>query len=129
MYAWLKKSKRIVVMYSVTIGVFMFLYACESRVRSLDGSKRLVNRAELNAQLNHYLDTVDIRFASLDRQDKLRSLILNNAMIVIQGNPFNPIGMLTGVLSLYGITQAAKNTTGVIKNVRAKRANNKSPTT
>lgn len=129
MYTWLKKNKRIVVMYSVTIGVFVFLYACESRVRSLDGSKRLVSRAELNAQLNHYLDTVDIRFASLDRQDKLRSLILNNAMIVIQGNPFNPIGMLTGVLSLYGITQAAKNTTGVIKNVRAKRANNKSPTT
>jgi len=89
MFAWLKKNKRMIIVYSVTIGILIFLYACESRVRSLDGSKRLVNRAELNAQLNHYLDTVDIRFASLDRQDKLRSLILNNAMIVIQGNRLN----------------------------------------
>ena len=128
MFAWLKKNKRMIIVYSVTIGILIFLYACESRVRSLDGSKRLVTRAELESQLNHYLDTVDIRFASLDRQDKLRAVILNNAMVVVQGQPFNPIGLLTGVLSLYGITQASKNTTGAIKNARAKRAARKSAT-
>ena len=129
MLTWVKKNKRMIIMYSVTIGVFVFLYACESRVRSLDGSRSLVTRPELQAQLNHYLDTVDIRFASLDRQDKIRAIILNNAMIVVQGNPFNPVGLLTGLLSLYGIQQAGKKTSGAIKNVRAKRAANKPPAT
>ena len=128
MLAWLKKNKRMVIVYAVTIGVARFLYACESQVRSLDGSRRLVTRVELQAELDAYLDKVDIRFASLDRQDKLRELILNNAMIVVQGNPFNPIGLLTGFAALYGVTQAGKKTTGAIKNVRAKRANAKTDT-
>jgi len=129
MFTWLKKNKKTVIAYTVTIGVLIYLYACESQVRSLDGSRRLVTRVELQAELNTYLDKIDIRFASLDRQDKLREIILNNAMIVVQGQPFNPAGLITAVLTLYGVTQAAKNTTGAIKNVRAKRANNKSPTT
>lgn len=128
MLAWLKENKKTVIAYVVTIGVLVYLYACESQVRSLDGSKRLVTRVELQAELNSYLDKVDIRFASLDRQDKLREIILNNAMIVIQGQPFNPAGLITAAMTLYGVTQAAKNTTGAIKNARAKRnnrANNK----
>jgi len=129
MLVWLRKNRVTVIAYAVTIGVLLYLYACESQVRSLDGSRRLVTRVELQAELNTYLDKIDIRFASLDRQDKLREIILNNAMIVVQGQPFNPAGLITAVLTLYGVTQAAKNTTGAIKNVRAKRANNKSPTT
>lgn len=129
MYKWIKEHKRTIIMYAVTIGVLIFLYACESKVRSLDGSKRLVTRPELQAELNAYLDKFDIRFASLDRQDKIRALILNNALIVVQGQPFNPAGLITAILSVYGITQAAKNTKGAIDNVKRKRANNKSPTT
>lgn len=128
MYEWLKKNVRTLIVYGVTIGVLVFVYACESKVRSLDGTNRLVGRAELQAELNTYLDKVDIRFASLDRQEKLRSIILNNAMIVMQGQPFDPVGLITAILTVYGITQAAKNTSGAIKNARAKRTNNKSPT-
>lgn len=129
MFEWFKKNKRMLIAYAVTIGILLYLYACESQVRSLDGSKRLVTRPELQAELNAYLDKVDIRFASLDRQDKVRAIILNNAMIVMQGHPFNPAGLLTAILGVYGIQQAAKNTTGAIKNARRKRANNKPPTT
>lgn len=121
MLAWLKKNKRMIIAYTVTIGILIYLYACESQVRSLDGSRRLVTRVELQAELNAYLDKIDIRFASLDRQDKVRAIILNNAMIVMQGQPFNPAGLITAMLGVYGVTQAAKNTTGAIKNVRAKR--------
>lgn len=121
MLVWLKKNKRMIIVYCVTIGVGIFLYACESQVRSLDGSKRFVTRAELQAELNAYIDRADIKFASLDRQDKFRQLVLNNAMLVVQGNTFNPVGLLTGLLGIYGVSQAAKNTTGAIKNARAKR--------
>ena len=129
MYEWIKKNKRMLIIYSVTIGVMLYLYACESQVRSLDGSNRLINRAELQAELDAFLDKYDIRFASLDRQDKVRALVINNALMVTQGQPFNPAGIITGIAALYGITQATSKTKGVIKNARAKRTNNKSPTT
>ena len=128
MFAWVKKNKRMIIVYVVTISVAIFLYACESQVRSLDGSKTLVTRAELQAELNAYIDRADIKFASLDRQDKFRQLVLNNAMLVVQGNTFNPVGILTGLLGIYGISQAAKNTTGAIKNARAKRKSNNTDT-
>lgn len=129
MYEWLKKNRRSLIVYVITIGTLIFIYACEPRVRSLNESQRFVNRAELEAEFNAYIDKYDLRFASLDRQDKIRAIILNNAMIVVQGQPFNPIGLLTAMLSVYGITQAAKNTTGAIQNVKRKRTSNKSPTT
>lgn len=129
MYEWLKKNKRTLILYGVTIGILIFLYACESKVRSLNNSKHLVNRAELTAEFNALIDRYDIRYASLDRQDKIREIVLNNAMFVVQGQVLNPVGLLTAILSVYGVTQAAKNTTGAIKNARAKRTNNKSPTT
>lgn len=125
---WLSKNKAKIITWCVTGFVLFYMYACESQVRSLNNSKRLVNRAELQAEFNHFIDTADIRFASLDRQDKLRAIILNNALIVMQGQPFNPVGLITAMLSVYGVAQAAKNTSGAIKNARAKRANNKSPT-
>lgn len=129
MIKWLSKNKTKIILWTVTLATLFYMYACESQVRSLNNSKRLVNRAELGAELNHIIDTADIRFASLDRQDKLRAIILNNALVVVQGQTFNPVGIITALLGVYGVQQAAKNTTGAIKNARAKRANNKSATT
>jgi len=128
MWKWIVTNKTKLISLVATAGIMFYLYSCESQVRSLENSKELVTRTELTAELNAYLDKFDIRFASLDRQDKIREVILNNAMIVVQGQPFNPAGLITAMLSVYGVTQAAKNTTGAIKNARDKRANNK-PTT
>lgn len=129
MYEWLKKNGRTLIVYGVIVGVLIFLYACESRVRSLDGSKKRVTRSELVTEFNAYIDKYDIRFASLDRQDKVRQLVINNAMLFVQGNTLNPVGILTAILGIYGVQQAAKNTSGAIKNAKRKRTNNKSPTT
>ncbi|MBA7713000.1 hypothetical protein ES703_121995 [subsurface metagenome] len=123
---WLNKNKYKLMIWTITLAVLFVLYACDSKVRSLNNDRRLVNRAELTMQLNHIIDKAGLRFASLDRQDKLRAIIFNNALVVLQGQPFNPIGLITAVASIYGLTQVAKNTGGVIKNARAKRANNKS---
>ncbi|GAF86828.1 unnamed protein product [marine sediment metagenome] len=128
MYEWLKKNTRVLIVYGVIIGSMVYLYSCESTVRSMENGKRFVTRPELQIEINTYLDRVDIKFASLDRQDRLRQIVVNNAMLIAQGSELNPVGILTGLLSIYGIQQVAKNTTGAIKNARNKRTNNKSPT-
>lgn len=129
MKEWFKKNYRTLLIYGVTIGVMLYLYACDSQVRSLDGSRRLVNRSELQQELDTLIAKFDIRLASLDRQDRLREMIVNNAMLIAQGNPFNPIGLLTGIATVYGVTQATTKTVRTVKNGRAKRKANKSTTT
>lgn len=129
MLEWFKSHKTALIGYSICIGVLLYVYACEPKTRSLTNNGVMVTEPELQAELDHFISTADIRFASLERQRKLRAIILNNALVVVEGQPFNPVGLLTGILALYGTAQAAKNTKGAISNARAKRKPNSTAST
>jgi len=120
MLEWLKTHRTALIGYLTCIAVLLFIYACEPKAKSLTNSGTMVTQPELQEELDHFIATAEIRFASIERQKKLRALILQNALVVVEGQPFNPIGLITGFLALYGTAQAAKNTTGAIKNARAK---------
>ena len=62
--------------------------------------------------------------ADLDKQEQLRAIILQNALILVQGNPLNPVGIITAIAGIYGATQAGKNVKNGVKNARAKRKAN-----
>ena len=62
-----------------------------------------------------------VRMVDLDKQDRLRAVILENALILVQGQPFNPVGILTGFAALYGLTKAGSNVTKVVKDTVNKR--------
>lgn len=98
-----------------------FGYGCESKTNSLLHSGAKVNRVGLNFELNTLMQLAQIRKADLDRQDKLRKIILDNAIQLAQGNETNPIGILTGILSIYGISTAGKNATAVVKSAMKKK--------
>lgn len=128
MLNWIKTKSDLILIVVVTVLFGLFAYACEPKQPSLLNKGVRVTRAELQHELNQLVALAEIRMASFERQEKIRSLILQNALMLTQGQPFNPIGILTGIASIYGITQATKKTTGAIKHARAKRNNNKSPT-
>ncbi|GAH62920.1 unnamed protein product, partial [marine sediment metagenome] len=45
--------------------------------------------------------------------------------ILVQGQPFNPLGLITGVAAIYGLTQGSSNITKVVKNkVKKRKVNN-----
>jgi len=121
MFTWIKEHKTILITILATVGIIFYLYACESKVKSLDGTNHLIDRQELQLQLNHFIDTAQLRFASLDRQDKIRAIILQNALVLIQGQPFNPIGIITAAAAVYGVSQGGQNITKVVKEKRKKR--------
>ena len=121
MLKWIKAKSDLILIVVVTVLFGLFAYACEPKQPSLLNRGVKVTRAELQHELNQLVALAEIRMASFKRQEKIRSLILQNAMVLVQGQPVNPLGILTGIASIYGITQATKKTTGAIKNVRAKR--------
>ena len=125
MLQWLKNHSTIIITILVVVSVSLFLYSCESKVSSLLQNGKRVNRQELQLELNQLIGLAEIRMLSLDRQDELRAFVVNNALILLQGQPFNPLGLITGIAGIYGIAQAGSNISRVVKTHSKKRkANN-----
>lgn len=125
MLAFLKKHRDSILIVLVTIGFLFYAYGCESRVKSLNHGNKLVTRSELQLELEQLMGLAEIKVADLDRQDALRTLILQNAIILVQGQPLNPVGLLTGIAALYGAGQMSNSVVKTVKNtVKKKRTNN-----
>jgi len=125
MWEWIKKNHKAIITAIVSVVICFWLYACESQVKSLDGSNRLINRAELQLELDSFIYSAQLRMLSLDKQDALRAIVVENALIVMQGQPFNPVGLLTAVLGIYGTVHATSKVTRYAKNIKVtKKVNN-----
>jgi len=124
MLAWIKKHWQSLMIGLVTIGFVIFMYGCEPKVKSLNHSGVFVTRAELQLELETVMTLAEIRVADLDRQQALRNLILQNALILAAGQPLNPVGILTAIAALYGIGQASNNVVKTVKNTVKKKAGN-----
>lgn len=121
MFNWIKKHSTVIVSVLITVGFLLYCYSCESKVKSFNHDGQMVTRQELQLELNNFVNLAQIRFLDLDRQDQIKALILQNAMVLVQGSPFNPAGLLTGIAAIYGISQASVNVSRTVNNVRKKR--------
>lgn len=121
---WAKKHFILLIGILTCIIFTFYCYACESQVRSLTDRTQLVNRQELQLELDQFINMAQLRMADLDKQDKLRAIVLQNALILVQGQPLNPVGILTAIAAVYGATQGGCNIRKGVKDARAKRKNN-----
>jgi len=115
MLEWLKKNWTLLLTGSVLCVFLFFGYACGPRTQSLIYDDKKVNRQELQLELDQLIGTAQIRMIDLEQQDQLRAIILQNALILVQGQPLNPLGIITALAGIYGITQGGKNITTVVK--------------
>lgn len=125
MFQWIKKNHRIIITVLLTVALSIWLYSCESKVKSLDDPTQLVNRSELQLELDQFIAKAAMRMADLDRQDALRALIIENSLLIVQGVPFNPVGLITAVAGIYGLTHGTSKVVRYAQKSQAKRkANN-----
>ena len=109
MWEWIKKHAALLVTILVSVGLLFYLVGCEPKTISLKQGNKLINRQELQLELDQIMGTAQLRMADLDRQDQLRAIILQNALILVQGQPYNPVGLITAAAAVYGLTQGGKN--------------------
>lgn len=121
MLVWLKRNVSIVVGVLVTIGFLFYAYSCEPKVASLLNTTKKVNRQELQLELDQLIGLAQLRMVDLDKQEQFRAIILENAVLLVQGQPINPVGIITGLAAIYGATQGGRNITKVVKEKRIKR--------
>lgn len=125
MWEWIKKNWTLLIAGLFAFGFMFYGYGCEPRVRSLVDRDKMVNRQELQLELDQFIGFAQLRMTDLDKQEQLRAIILQNALILVQGQPLNPVGIITAIAAVYGAMQGSKNVTKVVKEQRIKRkANN-----
>lgn len=125
MFVWIKKNHRIILTVVLTVALAFWLYSCESKVKSLVEPDTLINRAELQLELDTFMSKAAMRMADLDRQDAFRSLIIENSLVLVQGLPFEPVGIITAIAGIYGLTHATSKVVRAAQKTQIKRrANN-----
>lgn len=78
-------------------------YGCESKVSSLLDNANLVNRAQLENELQYLIGEANAKIANLNKQDEIKQALLDAANIVGQGGQINPSGLLNIAASVGGI--------------------------
>ncbi len=125
MLIWFKKHRTIIITVLVSVGFSFYCYGCEAKVKSLTDNSQLVNRQELQLELDQIITMAQIRMANLDQQEQFKAIVLQNALILVQGQPLNPLGLLSAIAAIYGITQGSSTITKVVKTkVKKKRESN-----
>lgn len=100
---------------TVLTALLLWGYSCQPEARSLLHPGEWVTRPELQIELDSIISTAEYRMAELDRQEAFRDLIFQNALIVVETGTLNPIGIITLLTGLYGITRGAKDIKDRIK--------------
>lgn len=87
----------------------VWIFGCQSKVRSLNGSLDEVTRVELKNELDHLLTVAESRFLELDRQDEIKQMIFNSALMMARGGSINPIGVMTTFGAILGLGATVDN--------------------
>ncbi len=115
MMQWISKHWTSILTGLVTVGILFYVYGCEPKTRSLIDGNRQINRQELQLELDQIIGLAQLRLVDLDKQEQFRAVILQNALILVQGQPYNPLGIITAIAGIYGVMQGSRNVTKTIK--------------
>lgn len=121
MLEWINKHRASLITACLIGVMLVYGYGCESTTPSILNNGERVTRAQLEMELDRIAQLVEIKVKDLDRQDALKKIIFQNAVLLVQGNPTNPVGIITGIAALYGFTQGASNTVSGVKKLKEKR--------
>ena len=113
-----KKNHRGIITIVVSVLVVVYFQACQTTTQSLTDSTKRVSRAELQLELDTLIKKAEIGVADLDRQDAIKELILQNALMLASGGSLNIVGVLSGIAALYGVASAGSTVVSTVKKNR-----------
>lgn len=88
----------------IAIGLFVWLYGCQSEVASMLDPAKKVSRAELELESDFLIGQIKVKLAALDKQDELKMVLLEQLTIFGTTGTFNPTGLLNALISIGAIS-------------------------
>lgn len=88
----------------LSASLLIWIYGCQSQVRSLIEPEKKVTRAELQVEVDYILGQAKVKLADLDRQDEIKRILLEQAAIFASTGTFNPMGLLNTVITIGAVS-------------------------
>lgn len=108
-WAFIRHNSGIVIGVIIAIAVLIWAYGCQSQVTSILYAPGLVNRGELQIEVDTFIAQAELKFADLDRQDELKSTLFNTAIDFMQGGKINPVAIALVIGNLIGVGAIGDN--------------------
>ena len=89
--------------------ILIVIASCDSTTQSIINPTMKINRQQLQNEVNIILAQIETAELELEKQDKLKELLFNQAIIASQGAPINPIGLITSLGTILGIGAITDN--------------------
>lgn len=86
----------------IILCIAVWIFGCQSTVKSLLSPQVKVNRAQLQAELDSFITQAQIQFDDLDRQDEIRQTIIEHGLLIARTGVFNPIALIPVVAGILG---------------------------
>lgn len=99
---------QVIAVFAICV-LLLWLYSCDSKVRSISNPDTFVTRSELETEVDYYLARVESRIQDLDRKDKIKQLLINNAILFAEGGTVNPYGVMAAIIGMLGIGATVDN--------------------
>jgi len=85
---------------SIAIALLIWIHGCQSTVSSMVSPGEKITRTELQLEVDYLLGQAKVKLEDLDRQDEIKSLLLEQAALFSTTGTFNPTGLLNTVISI-----------------------------
>ncbi len=90
-------------------GLLIWFLGCEPKTQSLIDPTQQVTRGQLDIEIDTIISKSNIAYASLEKQEKLRDFMFQQAMIGATTGAVNPIALLTSIAALLGAGATVDN--------------------
>lgn len=115
MITFIKKHWLTLFSLATALTIILWVTSCESTERSpIDPARKLTLR-ELNIELEHLISKYEYSGEKIREKEQIRKMILDNALIIAEQGTFNPVGLITAFLSIYGAASATRDVKNVVK--------------
>ena len=88
----------------ILASLLIWLVGCKSTVNSLLTPDKLVTRGELQAEIEYLINLAETRKDELNRQDEIKSQLLNIASVVSAEGTFNPSGLISIITTIASLS-------------------------
>lgn len=100
----LKEYTALIIPIAVAIVLCIYAYGCEPKTRSLLDPRNQVTGLELKMEMESLIAQLQLREIDLERKMYIRDIILQQGLIITQTGAVNPIGIITSILAILGVT-------------------------
>lgn len=89
---WLNDNHWLIIAGIIIFSMMFWAYGCESKVKSLLDQNVMVNRGELQVEIEYVAGIAKTRVADLDKQDEIKKALFDALVLVGSGGQINAMG-------------------------------------